>query len=140
MAYFLIAFFALGSVFMTWKAVQLWRDARQVDFFIATFAFLPFGKETKRGEVRSLGLTAASLWGITALIFLGSTDVELTGVALGLFVVALGTVLLCVMLEVAVVLFNTPRFVVPPHMRSDLGVIAARRARRTKRRERSPGR
>ncbi|MET9560683.1 hypothetical protein [Streptomyces tauricus] len=135
MAYLLVACFALGSAFMTWKAIQLWRDAGQVDLFIAKFTVLPFGGQVKRGEVRSLGLTAASLWGFTALIFLGVTDVELTGTLLVLFAVALAVVLLCVVLEVAVVLFNFPKFVVPPHMRSDLGVIGATRERRAERRD-----
>lgn len=48
-----------------------------------------------------------------------------------LAVVAVATIPVCVFLEILVVLFNIPKFVVPPHMRSDPGAIAARRARRT---------
>ncbi|WP_149181313.1 hypothetical protein [Streptomyces sp. TRM49041] len=130
MTYFLIAFFALGSAFMTWKASRLWRNPELVEEFTQTFAFLPFGPDVKRGEVRSAGLTAVSLWAITALIGLGSVEAEATGAWLAVFVVALLTVLLCLLAEAAVVLFNAPKAVVPPHMRDDLGVIAARRARR----------
>ncbi|MFI1488026.1 hypothetical protein [Streptomyces sp. NPDC020747] len=139
MKYFLFAFFALGSPFMTWKAVQLWRNPDLVDFFMASFTWIPFGKEAKRGEVRSIGLTAASLWGITLLVWLALFDPD-ASTSSYILVAALLAILVPAICEVCVVLFNLPKFVVPPHMRSDLGVIAARRARRTKRRQRSPGR
>ncbi|MFF0291624.1 hypothetical protein [Streptomyces sp. NPDC005262] len=130
MAYFIGLFWTIGSAFMTWRAVQLWRSADLVDHFTTVFSFLPFGKEVKRGEVRSLGLTAVSLWGVTILFVTGSLDVEMTGSWLALILIAAATVLVCLMCEISVVLFNLPKFVVPPHMRSDLGVLAARRARR----------
>ncbi|WP_330176536.1 hypothetical protein OG875_25380 [Streptomyces sp. NBC_01498] len=131
MAYFIGFFFLAGSGFMTWRVAQLWRDPGLVGHFVDTFAFLPFGAEVKRGEVRSLALTTASLWGITALFLIGATDVGLDGpVGVG-FAVALLVVLLCLLAEVGVVLFNAPKFVVPPHMRADPGLLAARRARRT---------
>ncbi|PZT77889.1 hypothetical protein [Streptomyces sp. AC1-42W] len=123
--------FVLGSAFMTWKAVQLWRNADLVPFFMDTFAFLPFGEEARRGEVRSIGLTTASLWGIAVLFFVGLGDGDLSGPALFGSVAALGLVLVCVLCEICVVLFNVPKFVVPPHMRAEPGVIAARRARRS---------
>ncbi|KUO12306.1 hypothetical protein [Streptomyces sp. DSM 15324] len=130
MQYFIGLFFVAGSAFMTWKVTQLWRDADLVEHFMATFSFMPFGKEVKRGEIRSLALTVVSLWGVTVLLFLGLLDVDVSGPLTALFAVALGTVLLCLLCEVSVVLFNAPKFVVPPHMRSDLGVLAARRAHR----------
>jgi hypothetical protein len=130
MPYFIGLFFVAGSAFMTWKVTQLWRDADLVDDFIQTFSFMPFGKEVKRGEVRSLALTVASLWGVTVLLVLGLVDVDMTGPLTALFAIALVTVLLSLLCEISVVLFNAPKFVVPPHMRSDLGVLAARRANR----------
>ncbi|MDQ0585490.1 hypothetical protein [Streptomyces rishiriensis] len=128
MSYFIGLFFVAGSVFMTWKVTQLWRDADLVDHFMQTFSFMPFGKEVKRGEVRSLALTAASLWGVTVLLLLGLLDVDMTGPLTAVFAFALVTVLLSLLCEISVVLFNAPKFVVPPHMRSDPGVLAARRA------------
>jgi len=130
-SYFLGLFFTIGSAFMTWKAIQLWRDADLVDFFMDTFAFLPFGTEVRRGEVRSIALTAVSLWGVTILLFLGLLDTDMSGAVPGLFLVAVVTVLVCLLCEVSVVLFNAPKFVVPPHMRGEQGALAARRARRT---------
>jgi hypothetical protein len=68
-----------GAAFMTWKAAQLWRNASLVDFFLASFTVLPFGQEVRRGEVRSVGVTATSLWAITPLVFLGLLDAGMTG-------------------------------------------------------------
>ncbi|MHB9861698.1 hypothetical protein [Streptomyces sp. YIM S03343] len=130
MQYFIGLFFLVGSAFMTWKVTQLWRNADLVEEFMVTFSFMPFGKEVKRGEIRSLALTVASLWGATILLFMGLLDVDMSGPVTVLFAVALVTLLLCLPCEVSVVLFNAPKFVVPPHMRSDLGVIAARKANR----------
>ncbi|WP_405690822.1 hypothetical protein [Streptomyces sp. NBC_00057] len=95
---------------------------------MAAFSFLPFGKEVKRGEVRSIGLTAVSLWGITVLFLVGSLEIEMTGSGVLLIAIAVVTVLTCAACEASVILFNAPKFVVPPHMRSDQGVLAARRA------------
>ncbi|WP_155054774.1 hypothetical protein [Streptomyces blattellae] len=129
--------FGLALIFMSWKVTQLWRNANLVAYFMDTFAFLPFGHDVRRGEVRSLGVRVIFLWGILAMFFLGLYDVTMDGVLLALSGVLVIVVMLCLMLEVCVVLFNRPKFIVPPHMRSDLGVIAARRARRRKVRRRS---
>ncbi|MFE9820492.1 hypothetical protein [Streptomyces sp. NBC_00236] len=137
MPYFIGLFFVTGSAFMTWKVTQLWRDAGLVDHFMQTFAFMPFGKEVKRGEVRSLALTVVSLWGVTVLLLLGLLDVEMAGPVTVLFALTVVVILLCILCEVAVVLFNAPKILVPPHMRSDLGVLAARRAERAMRMRRT---
>lgn len=116
---------------MSWKARQLWRDADQVPFFMGTFTFLPFGEEVKRGEVRSVGLTAASLWGIALLLLVTWID-EGSVMAGVVFLISTCIIVFSLALEVLVVLFNKPKFVVPPHMRAELGVLANRRARRKK--------
>ncbi|GFH37188.1 hypothetical protein [Streptomyces pacificus] len=134
MQYALGLLFALGSAFMTWQCVRLWKDPSLVGHFMNTFAFMPFGKEVKRGEVRSLALTSGSLWGITVLLFMGLTDVDMSGAWTVVFVIALVTVLGALACEVCVVLFNAPKFVVPPHMRSDLGSIATHRKKRREQR------
>ncbi|WP_328889558.1 hypothetical protein [Streptomyces sp. NBC_00316] len=131
MPYFIGLFFVAGSTYMTWKATQLWRHADLVDFFIQTLSFMPFGKEVKRGEIRSLGLTAVSLWGVTTLLLMGLLDVEMTGPTTVLFAITTVIVLLCLLCEISVILFNAPKIVVPPHMRSDPGLLAARKASRS---------
>ncbi|WP_328687655.1 hypothetical protein OHA74_55140 [Streptomyces phaeochromogenes] len=105
MKYFLFAFFALGSPFMAWKAVQLWRNPDLVDFFMASFTWMPFGKEVKRGEVRSIGLTAASLWGITLLVWLALFDPD-ASTSSYILVAAPMAILVPAICEVCVVLFN----------------------------------
>jgi hypothetical protein len=114
---------------MTWKAIQLWRKPELADWFMQTFAFLPFGDDVRRGEVRSMALTSTSLWGAALLIWLALLDTDASAPSI-LFVTALAILLLPLICEVSVVLFNKPKWVVPPHMRADLGVIAARRAHR----------
>jgi hypothetical protein len=114
---------------MTWKAIQLWRKPELADWYMHTFAFLPFGDDVRRGEVRSVALTATSLWGATLLIWLALLDTDASAPSI-ILVAALVVLLLPVVCEVSVVLFNRPKFVVPPHMRADPGVIAARRRHR----------
>jgi len=130
MIYFVAGVFVLGLAFMTWKVVQLWRNPALVDFFISSFSFLPFGPDTRRGEVRSLAVTVAGLWAASVLIVAGLWNGEFNdGLAATVLVAAL-VVMACLAIEGCVILFNRPRFVVPPHMRSELGVVAARRVRR----------
>ncbi|MEU0114783.1 hypothetical protein ABZ137_13925 [Streptomyces bobili] len=122
--------FSLALAFMSWKVVQLWVNPGMVEHFTTSFTVLPFGEDVRRGEVRSLAVTIVGLWAIVPMFFLGLYDAEQEGALLALSAFLVVLLLLCVLLEVCVVLFNRPKFVVPPHMRSDLGVIAERRARR----------
>ncbi|MBA2806363.1 hypothetical protein E0500_002535 [Streptomyces sp. KM273126] len=131
MIYFVAGFFILGLAFMTWKVVQLWRNPAMVDFFTSSFSFLPFGPDVRRGEIRSLAVMVTGLWAVSALIVVGLRNGEFNdGLAVTVLVASL-VVMACLVTEVCVILFNRPRFVVPPHMRSELGVVAARRARRS---------
>ncbi|MFI2780823.1 hypothetical protein [Streptomyces sp. ALB3] len=130
MIYALTSFFVLGACFMTWKAFQLWRDPALVDFFLSVFTFLPFGPDARRGEVRSLAITVVSLWAISFLVVAGlwSDDVgdslDLAGLA------AVVVIIGCLVAEACVILFNRPKCLVPPHMRSEQGALAKRRKTR----------
>ncbi|WP_328722891.1 hypothetical protein OHT52_27680 [Streptomyces sp. NBC_00247] len=117
-------FLVLGNTYMTWKAVQLRRDPDVADSVVAV---LPFGPVVRRGEVRSAGITAAALWGVVVVLLMGPFDgaVASWGVAAGVLIILASA--LC---EMCVILFNTPKFAVPPHMRAEPGVFAARRARK----------
>jgi hypothetical protein len=79
--------------------------------------------------VRSVGLTAVSLWAIAAMLSLPMLDPDLTGGGMYVVVGAVLIILAALLCEASVVLFNFPKFVVPPHMRADRGVLAARRER-----------
>lgn len=132
MIYALASSFILGSGFMTWKVVQLWRNPALVDFFMSAFTFLPFGPEARRGEVRSLALTVVSLWAIGILVIAGLWDGEFNDALAATVLVAVVVIMGCLATEVCVILFNRPKFVVPPHMRSEPGVLTARRTKRTR--------
>ncbi|MBT2394830.1 hypothetical protein [Streptomyces sp. ISL-100] len=79
--------------------------------------------------MRSVGLTAVSLWAISAILALPLLDPNLTGAGMHVLVGAVGTILAALLCEASVVLFNFPKIVVPPHMRADRGVLAALRER-----------
>ena len=132
MYYVIAAFLGTALVFMTWKAIRLWRHPEVTDDFSSAFAFLPFGDDVRRGEVRSVLLTVVTLWSAALLFAGGLTLGEGEVSTAGAYVVAgaVVVILLCLLCEVTVILFNRPKFVVPPHMRADPGVITARRARR----------
>ncbi|GGP57357.1 hypothetical protein ACFT1B_15890 [Streptomyces griseoincarnatus] len=132
MYYVIAAFLGIALVFMTWKAIRLWRHPEVIDDFSTAFAFLPFGKDVRRGEVRSVLLTVITLWSAAVLFVSGLTLAEDEISTAGAYVIAgaVVVILLCLLCEASVILFNRPKFVVPPHMRADLGVIATRRARR----------
>ncbi|MFD6426824.1 hypothetical protein [Streptomyces sp. NPDC060198] len=114
----------LGNAFMTWKVVHLWRNPDVADFFSAV---LPFGLVVRRGEVRSAGVTAAALWGVVVVFLMGLFDGPVASWAVAAGVLIILASALC---EMCVILFNAPKFAVPPHMRAEPGVLAARRARK----------
>ncbi|CAM5672686.1 putative protein OS=Streptomyces microflavus OX=1919 GN=Smic_58460 PE=4 SV=1 [Streptomyces microflavus] len=114
---------------MTWRATEPWRRPELVDHFVETFAFMPFGIEVQRGEIRSLALTSVSLWGVTVLL-----DDRPHGHRAGR---RRGRdrprrrprrpgLPLC---EAGVILFSAPKFA-RCAMRSEPGLLAVRRARR----------
>ncbi|MEU8728363.1 hypothetical protein AB0C68_03135 [Streptomyces tendae] len=140
MAYVIGLVWMTGAAFMTWKAAQLWRNATLVDFFLASFTVLPFGQEVRRGEVRSVGVTATSLWAITPLVFLGLLDAEMTGGQAAVVLMAVLIVLACMACEISIILFNVPARLVPPHMRSEPGTVALWRARRARKKSLGFGR
>lgn len=132
MIYAATGFFVLGSGFMTWKVMRLWRNPALVDFFMNAFTFLPFGPAVRRGEVRSLGITVVSVWAIAGLVLLALWDKAPDPATTVLGLVAVLVIMGCLATEVCVILFNRPKFVVPPHMRSEPGVLTARRTKRTR--------
>ncbi|MFE0515270.1 hypothetical protein [Streptomyces sp. NPDC058964] len=101
---------------------------------MATFGYLPYGPDVTRGAVRALGLTVVICWDAAALVFVAVLDLPMTGGVLTVLGVVIVTLLLSVPATVSVILFNVPKFVVPPHMRADPGVFGAWRARRAARR------
>ncbi|MGW2280379.1 hypothetical protein [Streptomyces sp. NPDC001770] len=122
-----LGFLVVANAFMTWKTVQLRRDPDLVGFFEGAFTSLPFGPDARRGMVRSVGITVVTLWGVVVLLLLTGADGPVSLWVAGMDVLIILAAALC---EVGVILFNVPKFAVPPHMRAEPGVLAARRARK----------
>lgn len=108
---------------------RVWRDPAYAEKMIQAGRVLPFGYATSRGMTRG----TLPLW--TGIGFIGvgtllvatlpagpvppaSTRAVIAGVCYALGLAALG-------LTVAIVWFNRPRLVVPPHMRGEDGLVAA---------------
>ncbi|MFF7364447.1 hypothetical protein [Streptomyces sp. NPDC008125] len=128
-----LGFFVVGNAFMTWKAVRLWRDPAVADFFEVAFTFLPFGPDARRGMVRSANITVVTLWCVVLLLLTGSDAGADDPVSLWIVVVSVLIILASAVCEACVILFNAPKFAVPPHMRAEPGVFGARRARKAER-------
>lgn len=123
------------SAFWSWMTIKLWKDPKQVEFFMISLSILPLGESGKRGEVRAAALTAVTLWGLVigviwSMIPSGGDHASgaTTGRAIMFVIIAL--IVGPLLLEISVVLFNRPRFVVPPHMRSDAGALPEALAKR----------
>ncbi|GGI12238.1 hypothetical protein GCM10007368_40160 [Isoptericola cucumis] len=127
------------TCFYTWQVVALWRNPMKIEFFVASLSPLPLGEAGRRGEVRAAPLTCTTLWAIgSALVGILISDYFpglsfLNSTLVG--VLTIGAILVPLVLEVLVVLVNRPRFVVPPHMRGDRGVLIDRIHRRRERRK-----
>lgn len=131
------AIFLFSALFMAVIFVlvgrKVWNGESELDGDFPP-ADWPFGKPSWRGAARSYTAAAPCL----VLILLAFTAQELLGTetAAGDVALVVGTVLgLGALLIVASITpFNRPRLLVPPHLRSEPGLLAERRRRRTSRR------
>jgi hypothetical protein len=116
-------------VFGPWLCVKVWRDPAYADTISRGGRMLPFGYATSRGVTRGL----LGLWSGLAFLGAGTIAVALlpsgtTGQAspdLVTAIVLYGLGLLGIALNVAIVWFNRPRFLVPPHLRDEDGLVTA---------------
>lgn len=106
-----------------------WRTRGEV-----MFAWWPWGDTSRRGAIRGFVATVFAGWAFAIAIVTGDASAYLhkgaaeaarilAFVFLGLFVVGL-------IIHFSVMLFNRPKFIVPPPQRNEPGVIAERAARR----------
>lgn len=126
-----------GAAVHGWLVARLWRDPLRAADLVDTFATLPYSREFRRGMVRASAATTAMILLGGLFIGLGTAwaDDENGGLGHALLpALPVLVVLLMVFtaLNVTITLLNTPKFLVPPHMRNDPTYFAARRtARRT---------
>lgn len=131
---FSLAFLIAVVAFLTVVASKIWKgDERATEKLLRSFAGMPFDITVRRGMVRAVvpllaQLTATLGAVVFALIGMatwhgGSKFTPLMVVALSLLVLAVLTFLV----QISIIWFNRPRWLVPPPLRGDVGTITARR-------------
>ena len=116
-------------VFGPWLCVKVWRDPAYADTISRGGRMLPFGYATSRGVTRGMlglwfGLAFLGAGTIAvAILPSGTTHPASTGVVTAVVLYCIGV--FGIALNVAVVWFNRPRLLVPPHMRDEDGVVTA---------------
>jgi hypothetical protein len=120
-------FWTVMTVFYASRVVKLWKSPEEVGYFEASLAFFPLGRSGKRGEVRAAALTCATLVSadlIVAMMLFSDNVARLSFMDTGAYALAVVVAIVGpLVIEFSVVLFNRPRCVVPPHMRSDKGAL-----------------
>jgi hypothetical protein len=114
--------------FGPWLCGRVWRDPAYADEMTRSGRVLPFSYATSRGVTRGM----IGLWTGLAFIGAGTIAVALTlstpahsNSAVITAVVLYGIGLLGIALNVTIIWFNRPRFLVPPHMRDEDGIFTA---------------
>lgn len=118
----------LAAVYGVWVTIHLWKNPTRIVHFQRAFAGLARNPEVRRGMIRSMPMIAASLVCIAVALAIGALgwtgDLAMAAV-FGMLIIGVPVFLL---LEILVVLLNSPKILVPPHMRSDRGVLHRRSA------------
>ena len=113
-------------------ALHLWRG--RTDIFDRPPGVWPYSETLWRGWVRSIVvqcLIITSAIGLILYSILGPSD---KGTARVVFIVGLAIAGLAFALGMTAIYWNRPKFVVPPHLRSELGAFAQWRANWRRRR------
>jgi hypothetical protein len=114
------------TVWMAISAVRLWRDPSRADQIMAAYSVLPVSQAVRRGTVRGAWPRAVVLACVTAIVPIGSvaTDAQLQAGPLRVAALALvGLLILAGLVQLSIILFNRPRWIVPPAMRAEPGIL-----------------
>jgi hypothetical protein len=119
----------LLTIYLVISAVRLWHDPARADRIDSAYAVLPFGPRVRRGTVRGAWPRAAILACVTGIVLLGTAPTH-AQLAAGkadavIAVVLIGLLLVAGLLQLSIILVNRPRWIVPPHMRAEPGVLSA---------------
>ena len=130
-------FFLVCTVFLVAKAVIMWRGPKSEAELRTAMAVRRSQPGFEGGKARAIAVQAM----ITLFIFIMIVSAIAAGAEDGnfshskwewVFGGSAAAAVLCFPLRLAVILFNRPRFVVPPHLRGELGVMASRRRQQAK--------
>jgi hypothetical protein len=120
---------ALAAGFTAYSAARLWRDPKRADRIMTAYGVLPFSPGVRRGTVRGAWPRAAVLACLAAILFIGpgATSAQLRpGQPLAVTILALvGLLIVAGLAQLAIILVNRPRWLVPPAMRAEPGVLNA---------------
>ncbi|MEU0938873.1 MULTISPECIES: hypothetical protein [unclassified Embleya] len=123
-----LSYFAfMSSVGLTNRTSDIWRSARVADDIVSAFRAVPLGDPARRGLVRAMALVAIQMWCVSIVIAVSpwfAADGESPAAFRGyLSMAAIVVLLVVVVIEATVILFNRPRNLVAPHMRGERGVL-----------------
>ncbi|MGW3295286.1 hypothetical protein ACWC9S_15045 [Streptomyces xiamenensis] len=119
---FFMALMVAGFAFLCW---QVWRNGKirnrpVVEIMQQALWSAPFSDEVKRGMVRGMVATGGMISSLTVcLLFFRLNGGE---IRLHSFLFFLGFISF-LFSHISIIAFNFPKFLVPPHMRSEKGVL-----------------
>ena len=108
------------------SASRLWRNPARADRVMAAYVVLPISKAVRRGTVRGAWPRTVVLACVTVIVPIGSvaTSAQLHSGLLRLAAVALIVLLITAgVVQLSIILVNRPRWIVPPAMRAEPGVL-----------------
>jgi hypothetical protein len=130
-----LAFLVLLGGSMMIAAIKTWRNPEITADRVPFARSLPFGPEGRAAAGRAMLAWAGSIMFVCTVgvltILRGSNSVqsararELQPYAF----VAMGGIVVSLLFVVTIVCFNQPKFLVPPHRRSELGLASMRRTK-----------
>ncbi|WP_424641211.1 hypothetical protein [Embleya sp. AB8] len=117
----------MSSIGLTNRTTDIWRSARVADDIVFAFRALPLGDPARRGLVRAMALVAIQMWCLSIVIAVSpwfAADGKTSGAFWGyLSSIAILVAMAVAVIQATVILFNRPRTVVAPHMRSERGIL-----------------
>ncbi|WP_306191612.1 MULTISPECIES: hypothetical protein [unclassified Streptomyces] len=121
------AFWAAAAYHAARVDPRVWREPEQADVRTAALTGFPFGTEVRRGLVRGTVLNTANMVLLGAGLLCGGLwqrqGAPDSGVLFWGVLVCVGLVLVSVALGLAIIWFNVPKRLVPPHMRNEAGLV-----------------
>jgi hypothetical protein len=117
---------------------RVWRDPERADRMTATLTGFPFGTAVRRGLVRGTVLNTANMFLLGAGLMCGALWEQQGAPDEGPFfwgvLACVGLTLVSVVLGLAIIWFNVPTRLVPPHMRDEVGLVTRKLRERNLRR------
>lgn len=132
-AIFALIFLICVTGYTAKRAIGLWSGADEPGAMVA-FSLFARSEAVRRGMVRGTVVRLAQLIAIAIMLLTAMLAYDVAGRDSNLFAPLLICALLFLLLataafflQLSIIWFNRPRFLVPPHMRDQVGTLVARR-------------